>query len=123
MVLDPGSKAKEQLRLEIYAFLESAPEANRANIEITGLLRFSEILDIDKDGDPAFQGPIVYVKMKDGFPPLGYASATLTSQTVLFKPESGPSEVVTVGKQIELPNLKADRIEFFPAQFRLVPKD
>ncbi|WP_234197157.1 restriction endonuclease [Pseudacidovorax sp. NFM-22] len=94
-------------RQAIYEFWCNIPEANRAWLELIGLVSFDDILDIDELGDEYVQTPHVYALFEAGTdgPFAGYTAEIATVSQ--WSPRSFYATTRTDG-----------RIKYFPAEFR-----
>ena len=103
---------RDAARQAIYEFWKEIPEANRAWLEVVGIVPFEAVLDIDDLGDEYMQGPHVYAPFAPG--KLGP-----------FKRFSG--EVRTIGQWSERvfhPASKTHgRIAYFPTELRKADDD
>lgn len=102
-----GKDHQDEKRQTILEFWDKIPETNRAWLEVTGLVPFESILDIDDLGDEFVQAPHVYVPFAAG--------------------RRGPfkrfhAEIKTIGRwsgRSFQPSTATDgRVEHFPAEFR-----
>jgi hypothetical protein len=101
---------------EVREWLLAYPSHNQAIITINSLLRFDEILEIDKDGDTMFKGPIIYVKMTNGDIPAGCVAELVTC--VSYSDDEHPTRVIREAESVVLPTTIDNRIEMFPAKYR-----
>lgn len=106
-----GDDRHDDRRQTIYEFWSQIPEANRAWLEVVGLVPFEDVLDIDDLGDEYVQAPHVYAPFAPG--------------------KRGPfkgfiAEVETIGQwnpRSLYVNETDGRIEYFPINFREVVDD
>lgn len=107
-----GEDRQDEKRQTIYEFWNKIPEANRAWLEVAGLVPFDDILDIDDLGDECVQAPHVYTPFTPG--------------------RRGPfkgfiAEVETIGRwdrRSFYPDTMTDgRIAYFPVEFRDLNND
>jgi hypothetical protein len=61
-----GSDRHDEKRQAIYEFWSKIPEANKAWLEVVGVVPFEDILDIDDLGDEYVQAPHVYAPFASG---------------------------------------------------------
>ncbi|MBN5051795.1 restriction endonuclease [Stenotrophomonas maltophilia] len=102
-----GEEWQDQMRPAIWSFWERIPEANRAWLDVIGLVPFEDVLDIDDLGDEYVDAPHVYTSFATGGP--------------------GPfkgfiAEVEAIGRRDRRSFYPDDRthgrIAYFPAEFR-----
>lgn len=107
-----GENLHDERRQAICEFWNKIPEANRAWLEVVGVLLFDDILDIDDLGDEYVQAPHVYAPFAPG-------------RVGPFK--SFIAKVETIGQRDQrsfYPNENSDgRIEFFRTVFRELNDD
>ncbi len=108
-----------QMRREIYEFLDSLPQHNRAHIDVNIILRFEEIIDVDKDGDPMFNGPTIYVAFQNHEIPYYGSHTTLTGPPLSIEAvNTDPLIGKLAVRKLRLPDQVTNRIEKFPSKFR-----
>lgn len=61
-----GEEQHGERRQTAYAFWDSIPEANRAWLDVVGIVPFDEILDIDDLGDEYVEAPHIYAPFTPG---------------------------------------------------------
>lgn len=61
-----GEDRHDEKRQVIYEFWNKIPAANKAWLEVVGLVPFEDILDIDELGDAYVQAPHVYATFAAG---------------------------------------------------------
>jgi hypothetical protein len=97
------------------------PRHNHATATITCLLEYSDIIEVDKDGDPMFSGPIIYVAMKDGKIPYTSVRCELVSDRIVGDTQEGrPPELLHEKAQLILQDTNTNRIEKFPQEYRRI---
>lgn len=107
-----GEDRNDEKRHAIYQFWNSIPEANKAWLEVVGLVPFDSILDIDDLGDEYVPAPHVYAPFAPG-------------RDGPFKSFSAKVETIAHWDPRSLyPDEKSDgRIEYFPPAFRELNDD
>ncbi len=112
-------KEHSRLRMEINEIVRQFPQQCRAFIVVEGLVKFEDILEVDKDGDSIFHDPIIYVNCnKDGIPCIS-THAVLRSESVYGeRRDSEPLKEIVPSAKIHLPDIVTNRIEKFPSQYR-----
>lgn len=102
-----GEEQVSDKRHAIYEFWKKIPEANRAWLEVVGVIPFDDILDIDEVGDEYVQAPHVYVPFnREKMGPFRiYIPTVETIEN--WSPRSFNPDGRTDG-----------RIDYFPAEFR-----
>jgi hypothetical protein len=106
-----GDDRHDVRRQTIYELWNQIPEANRAWLEVVGLVPFEDVLDIDDLGDEYVQAPHVYAPFASG-------------KRGPFK--SFIAEVETIGQwdpRSLYVNETDGRIEYFPIELREVVDD
>ena len=102
-----GRDYSDDLRQKAYDVWNEIPEANRAWLDVVGIVPFEDVLDIDELGDEFVKQPHIYVPFrcaKDG--PFAHYTAEL--ETIARWD----------ARSINPPNKTEGRIEFFPAELR-----
>lgn len=106
-------------RAEIHEFMQEWPPHRRATMRVLCLLRFDDIIEVDKDGDAAFDGPIIYTEMKDGRPPFSEEYVDFRSHQG-YVAENDRLRDTQLPVVIDINDPKNKRIEVFPKPFRKV---
>ncbi|WP_144640915.1 restriction endonuclease [Bordetella genomosp. 13] len=107
-----GEDLHYEKRQPIYEFWDKIPEANKAWLEVVGILPFEDILDIDDLGDEYVRTPHVYAPFAPGRhgPFKGYIA-----------------EVETIGqwgrRSFYAQTMTDGRVEYFPEEFRELDDD
>lgn len=107
-----GEDRHDEKRQSVYEFWNKIPEANKAWLEVVGILPFEDILDIDDLGDEYVRVPHVYAPFAPGRrgPFKGYIA-----------------EVETIGqwerRSFYARTMTDGRVEYFPAEFRELDDD
>lgn len=104
-------------RAEIQEFMQDWPPHHRATMRVFRLLRFDDIIEVDKDGDPAFEGPIIYTEMKDGRPPFSETFVEFRSHQG-YVAENDRSRDTQMPVAIDVDDPENKRVEKFPNLFR-----
>lgn len=105
------------LRREVWSAQDDFPEQCRGSLQVLALVSFDEILEVDKDGDSFFRGPIIYCSMKDKKPPILAARARIVTNTV-FSKEVGANSIAVPSREFWLDDMSTGRVQKFPARFR-----
>ncbi|PPC99519.1 MAG: hypothetical protein CTY35_03930 [Methylotenera sp.] len=101
---DNSYNQDEKIRDNILEFWDKQPTANKAWLEVYGIVAYEDIFDIDKFGDDIVSQPHLYVPFcYQGEPFIGYIPELRTIETY------NPREIY--------PKLE-DRIQIFPEKYR-----
>jgi len=105
----------ESLRQKIGQFTATMPDGTFGHVEVTGILEYDDIIDIDEDGDSAFEHAHIYMKF-DKFGPA--FSGYLVELVVPSKMEDINGRYTEVREKRVLYHPEdAKQVEFFPREF------
>lgn len=95
----------------------------RGTLTVTGLLYFEDIIELDQEGDVAFEHPHIYVSFENGCPPFRSYVACLTVPAISNYGEGGSYEQVAEPRKLFVRNRIENRVEVFPEEFRKLIRD
>lgn len=100
-------------------FSEEHLEAEcRGTLTLTGLLQFEDIIEVDQDGDSAFEHPHIFVQFKDRYPPYRHVWGNLTVPPVYEAGEKGGYRQIAEARTVDLHSETENRLKVFPEEFR-----
>jgi len=105
---NPWAKGEKDfaLRQRVYAFWDALPEHNKAWLEISGVIPYEDILEVDDLGDDWFEQPHIYVSFQHHeCSPYKYRVGVVRTRH-RYSP-----------RELQINSPKENRISFFPAVF------
>ena len=122
MDTEEQSRIRESLRHPMHEFwYNEIDEKCRGWLEVTALLRFEDMIEIDPDGDSMFSHPHIYVSFLDKEPAFSGSVARLTVPEIRKQREDNRYELTAQKRQIYIQDFQQNRVSFFPNQFRKPP--